>query len=80
MTPGELCRSLTDPTRNGGRDPDALLEHVSHDSLVLWGWSPGGERTRPPLEHADFVAAFRGWIDAGMPCPGDAQSPVGKEE
>ncbi|MEO0601706.1 MAG: hypothetical protein AAF211_09730, partial [Myxococcota bacterium] len=60
---------LKDPSRNGQRTLDDLLEHVSHDSLVRWGWSPGGSRTTPPLDHASFVSAFRTWVDAGAPCP-----------
>ena len=69
LSVGALCRSLKDPKTNGGRDLDALLEHVTHDSLVLWGWSPGGGRTVPPLDHPTFVAAFRTWVAAGGPCP-----------
>jgi hypothetical protein len=64
-----LCEQLRDPTRNGERSLDDLLEHVSHDKLVLWGWSPGGKRTRPPLAHERFVAAFRTWVASGGACP-----------
>lgn len=70
LSVGDLCRGLKDPEKNGGRDLAALLEHVSHDELVLWGWTPGGERTTPPLEHAAFVEAFTTWVEAGGPCPG----------
>lgn len=66
---GELCRQLNDPTRTGGRDLAALLAHVSHDELVLWGWTPGGGRSVPPLSHEAFVAAFGTWVAAGGPCP-----------
>ena len=69
LSVGELCNALKDPERNGGRTLAELLEHVSHDELVLWGWTPGGGRTTPPLDHPTFVAAFRTWIDAGAPCP-----------
>lgn len=68
-TPAQLCEQLKDPSKTGGRDLAALLEHVSHDSLVLWAWNPGVGRTPPPLSHDDFVAAFRAWIDGGSPCP-----------
>ena len=45
---GQICTQLKDPARNGGRDLPALLRHVSEDSLVGWGWSPGsGDRRRP---------------------------------
>jgi len=64
----ELCLQLNDPTRTGGRDLQALLEHVEHDSLVLYGWSPGPGRSVPKLSHSDFVAQFRTWVAAGAPC------------
>lgn len=64
-----LCEQLRDPEKNGKRSLEALLEHVSHDPLVLWGWSPGGKRTRPPLAHERFVAAFRTWVASGGACP-----------
>jgi len=64
-----LCEQLRDPARNGKRTLAQLLEHVSSDPLVLWGWKPGGKRTVPPLPHRDFVAAFRTWVDSGGACP-----------
>jgi cytochrome c peroxidase len=67
--PSALCEQLKDPAQNGARSLAALVEHVSSDPLVLWGWRPGGRRTRPPLSHARFVAAFRAWVDAGASCP-----------
>jgi hypothetical protein len=60
---------LKDPTRSGGKDIAGLVEHVSADPLVLWGWSPGFGRTPVPVPHAEFVSAFRTWADAGGPCP-----------
>lgn len=66
---GALCAQLKDPAQNGHRSLDALLEHVEHDPLVLWGWQPGGNRSRPPLSHEDFVSAFRAWVRSGGACP-----------
>lgn len=68
-TPAALCAQLKDPAATGGRSLDALVHHVSHDALVLWGWAPGGERTPPPLTHAAFVAAIRAWVAHGAACP-----------
>ncbi|MFB6374641.1 MAG: hypothetical protein ABEN55_16310 [Bradymonadaceae bacterium] len=65
----ELCRQLKDPERNGGKDLESLLEHVTRDPLVLWGWTPGGNRTKPPLSHKEFVEAFRTWVDSRGACP-----------
>lgn len=66
----ELCAMIQDPARTGGKDLDAMLKHVAEDKLVLWGWAPGGDRVPVPVPHADFVAAFTAWKDAGAPCPG----------
>ena len=64
-----LCEQLRDPARNGNRSLAQLLEHVSSDPLVLWGWKPGGKRTPPPLSHDRFVAAFRTWVESNGACP-----------
>lgn len=64
-----LCEQLKAPARNGKRTLEMLLEHVSHDPLVLWGWNPGGKRTRPPLAHDKFVAAFTAWVASDGACP-----------
>jgi hypothetical protein len=64
----QLCLQLRDPARTGGRDLAALLEHVEHDSLVLYGWSPGLGLSVPELSHEGFVARFRTWVEAGAPC------------
>jgi hypothetical protein len=68
-TPTALCEQLKDPARNGHRSLAQLLEHVSHDPLVLWGWTPGGKRTTPPLPHDKFVAAFATWVTSDGACP-----------
>jgi len=69
VSSGELCRTLKDEKANGGKDLAALLEHVSHDKLVLWGWSPGVGRDPVSIPHAEFAAKFKVWVDAGAPCP-----------
>jgi hypothetical protein len=65
----KLCEQLKDPERNGHRSLAQLLDHVSNDPLVKWGWAPGGKRTTPPLPHDKFVAAFKAWVDANGACP-----------
>ncbi len=64
-----LCAQLKDPAQNGGKSLQDLLHHVRVDALVLWGWTPGGTRTSPPMSHPDFVAAFRRWVDSAGACP-----------
>jgi hypothetical protein len=46
-----------------------MLEHVTHDELVGWGWDPGVGRAPVPVPRAELTAAFRTWMDAGAPCP-----------
>jgi hypothetical protein len=36
-SPRELADQLKDPKQNGGRTLEQLVEHVTHDKLVLWG-------------------------------------------
>jgi hypothetical protein len=69
LSSGDLCRTIKDPKKNGGRDFAALDHHVAEDKLVLWGWSPGTGRAPVSIPHAEFVAAFRAWVAAGAPCP-----------
>ena len=68
-TPAELCRQLKDPKQTGGRSVQQLLEHVSSDDLVGWGWNPGDGRALPPLSRKDTVAQMEIWIDGGAACP-----------
>jgi hypothetical protein len=68
-SPRELADQLKDPRRNGGRTLEQLVEHVTHDKLVLWGWEPGDGRTKPPLSHAEFARKFREWVEKGAASP-----------
>ena len=68
-SPAELARQLADPAHHGGRPMAQLLEHVSTDPLVLWGWNPGEGRAPVPVPHAAFVAAMRTWIEGGCRVP-----------
>ncbi len=69
LSSGDLCRTVKNAKTNGGKDFPALLEHVSHDKLVLWGWDPGLGRKPVSVPHDEFVAKFQQWVDAGAPCP-----------
>src|ERR1700687_2444294 len=68
LTVGELCRTLKDPSKNGGRTLSSLVEHVKSDKIVNWGWNPGVGRTTPPLSHQEFVDKFSQWAEGGAPC------------
>jgi mono/diheme cytochrome c family protein len=67
--PRELADQLKDPKRNGGKTLEQLLEHVTSDKLVLWGWEPGDGRSKPPLTHAEFAGKFREWVEKGAASP-----------
>ena len=69
LSDGELCRTLLDPAKNGGRSVAALVTHMTSDELVLWAWNPGGGRTVPPVSAAELAAALDQWARAGAPCP-----------
>jgi len=67
----ELCQQLRDPRRNGGKTPEQLLEHVTKDPLVLWGWAPGEGRAPVPVPHEEFVREFKAWVESGCKDPGE---------
>ena len=69
LSSADLCRTIKNTKANGGKDLAALLEHVNHDKLVLWGWDPGVGRDPVSTPHPEFVAKFKQWVDAGAPCP-----------
>jgi hypothetical protein len=69
LTTRQLCRALRDPATNGNRSLADLVEHVTADKIVNWGWSPGPGRSVPPLSHQQFVSAVSTWAAAGGPCP-----------
>ena len=69
LSKADLCATIKNPAHNGGRDLAKLLEHVSHDKMVLWGWDPGVGRAPVSVPHEQFVAAFKTWMAGGAPCP-----------
>ncbi|HWW95175.1 MAG TPA: hypothetical protein VN375_17540 [Vicinamibacteria bacterium] len=69
LTPGELCRQLKDPARNGGKVLTQIVVHVTQDPLVGWGWAPGEGRTPAPGDRAAFAARVKSWADQGAACP-----------
>src|SRR6266481_9793390 len=78
LSSAEVCRAVTDRSKNNNLDGAGLLKHHSEEPLVLWAFQPsrridGSMRTLPPLTHEQFVEATRKWIEAGMPCPQNAQ-------
>jgi hypothetical protein len=69
-TPRQLCEQLKDPTQNGQRTPEEIVEHVREAPLVLWGWHPGGGRTPvSAMAHEQFVQLMSEWAEKGAGCP-----------
>lgn len=68
LTDSQLCRLLTDPKHNGGRDAKAIEAHM-HTPLVLWGWHPGEGRTPESMPEDTFLSEVHVWTAAGAPCP-----------
>jgi hypothetical protein len=68
-TPAELCRQLKDPKQNGGKTGTQIVEHISKDPLVQWGWNPGDGRTTPKMSHKEFAAKMNEWAAKGAACP-----------
>jgi hypothetical protein len=76
LSSAEVCRAITDRSKNHGLDGPGLVKHHEEEPLVVWAFQPGQRidgtpRTLPPLTHEQFVAATRRWVDAGAPCPGN---------
>lgn len=74
LSPGELCRSMLDKSRNGNKDVKQIVHHLTRDELVAWGWSPGvdadGKAREPvPIARAEFNRIVTAWADAGARCP-----------
>lgn len=70
----QICRAITDRTKNENMGGPELLKHHEEAELVRYAWQPakrpdGTARSLPPLTHAQFVDATRRWVEAGMPCP-----------
>lgn len=68
-SPAQICNQLKDPTRNGGKTLDKLVEHTAHDKLVAWGWAPGADREPAPGTQEQFAALTAAWVQTGAECP-----------
>jgi len=69
LTDAQICESIKDPKQNRGRNLDQLVEHLTEDKLVMWGWNPGEGRKPVPMPHDEFSAKVKAWQAAGAPCP-----------
>lgn len=70
----EIARSMLDPKRNGGRNHEQLMHHLTEHELVLWAWEPGVDangkpRAVPPVPKDEYIAAVKQWIQNGAKVP-----------
>ncbi len=65
----QICEQIKDPSRNGGKTLAQIQEHMASDSLVGWGWHPGGTREPAPGTQAQLGALIAAWIESGAACP-----------
>jgi hypothetical protein len=68
-TLAEICVQIKDPARNGGRTPEALVEHIGTDHLVGWAWAPGYGRQPAPGTQKEAGALVDAWVKTGAACP-----------
>jgi hypothetical protein len=66
---GQICQQMKDPARNGGRTLALLHEHLAHDDLVAWGWTPGEGREPAPGTQQQLGELTQAWINTGAECP-----------
>ena len=71
---GALCRAMTDRSKNGNRNLQATVKHLTEDKLVAWGWQPGidvyGKPREPvPMPKIEFDRIVSAWAKSGGACP-----------
>lgn len=67
----EVCNQLRDPAQNGDRDFMAIAQHLDHDLILHWAWTPGGGREPAPYSLQEHVNDVLAWGVAGQPCEND---------
>ncbi|WP_020569980.1 hypothetical protein [Neolewinella persica] len=70
----EIATQMMDPARNGGKNLDEIVKHLTEDELVGWAWNPGidheGKPREPvPVAKDEFTAAVKAWAAAGAVIP-----------
>ena len=74
LTRVEIAQSMLDPARNGGRNLEQIVEHLTEHELVLWAWEPGVDasgipREKPPVPKEEYIKAVKEWAEAGAHIP-----------
>ncbi len=76
LTRNEIAESMLDPKRNGGRNHEELMHHLTEHELVLWAWEPGvradgTKRNPPPVPVDEYIIAVKQWFKDGAVIPSD---------
>ena len=66
---GQICEQIKDRKRNGNKSLAQIAEHMGHDTLVGWGWNPGGTRSPAPGSQKQLGELVEAWIASGASCP-----------
>ena len=74
LTRNEIATSMLDPERNGGRNHEELMHHLTEHALVLWAWEPGVRadgtpRKLPPVPLDEYITAVKQWFEDGAVIP-----------
>jgi len=72
----EIATQMMDPARNGGKNAQEILKHLTEDELVLWAWEPGVDdegvpRETPPLSKKEWITTVEAWINNGAIIPAE---------
>ncbi|MEM7259308.1 MAG: hypothetical protein AAF404_18170 [Pseudomonadota bacterium] len=65
----QICEQLKDPATNGDRSITQLAEHLNHDLILHWAWSPGPGREPAPYSLQEHINDLLAWGAADTPCP-----------
>ena len=70
----EIAESMLDPKRNGDRNHEQIMHHLTEHALVLWAWEPGinadgKPREKPPVPKDEYITAVKKWFDDGAVVP-----------
>lgn len=76
LTRTEIARSMLDPDKNGGRNHEELVHHLTEHELVLWAWNPGidaqgNRREAPPVPLGEYKEAVIAWFENGAIIPNE---------
>jgi hypothetical protein len=65
----QICTQIKDTAKNGGKSLAQIQDHLAHDPLVAWGWTPGSDRKPAPGTQAELGALAQAWVQTGAACP-----------